>query len=46
MRAASLISSVAIVALTTAQQLMVPVPWEVTNLNIYNTRHGTGGTYV
>jgi hypothetical protein len=27
-------------------QLMVPVPWEVTDLNIYNIRHGTGGTYV
>lgn len=45
MRAATLLSSLVLAALTSAQQLMVPVPWEVTNLNMYNTRHGTGGTW-
>ena len=48
MRATTLLS-VAVAALSArigAQELMVPVPWDVTNLNMYNIRHGTGGTYV
>jgi hypothetical protein len=43
----SILSSLAAASLVLAQsgQLQVPVPWEVTNLQLYNIRHGTGGTW-
>jgi hypothetical protein len=46
MLATVLLSSLAMATLAFAQQQYVPVPWEISNLDVYNTRHGTGGTYV
>ncbi|KAG9244708.1 hypothetical protein BJ878DRAFT_56739 [Calycina marina] len=33
------------IALAQSNPLMVPVPWWISNLQIYNIRHGTGGTW-
>lgn len=46
MIATTVLSSLAMASLAFAEQLYVPVPWEISNLDIYNTRHGTGGTCV
>ncbi|TAQ83243.1 hypothetical protein B7494_g8435 [Chlorociboria aeruginascens] len=39
----SLIPLSAVVAGVLSQTLQVPVPWQITNLVMGNTRHGTGG---
>lgn len=37
-------SAVALAATVLASDITVPIPWSVTDVKIYNTRHGTGGT--
>lgn len=38
-------SFIAAASLSAADQLMVPVPWQISDLTISNIRHGSGGTW-
>lgn len=45
MRPSNLFTTLAMASLAIAQSTFdVPVPWYVTDLLMYNIRHGTGGT--